>query len=196
MSDEQPSERSVKSTLPGPLGVIDNLLARIESFMLAAGVLLMAINTVTNVITRFGFGVSLQTTEEINRILIVLITFAGIGYAARHGRHIRMSAIYDALPTQVRRWLMVAMSAITGTVVLLLALWSLEYIGTNYQSGRVLPVTRVPIWMMYVWVPIGLTVTGIQYWLTAIKNITTTDGNVYLSTAVTDDYEEDEVGGL
>ncbi len=196
MSEEQPSERSVKSTLPGPLGVIDNLLARIESTLLAVGVLLMAINTVTNVITRFGFGVSLQTTEEINRILIVLITFAGIGYAARHGRHIRMSAIYDALPAEARRWLMVAMSAITGTVVLLLALWSVEYIVTNYESGRVLPVTRVPIWTMYVWVPIGLTVTGVQYWLTAIKNITTKDGNVYLSTAVTDDYEEDEVGGL
>lgn len=196
MSDEQPSERSVKSTLPGPLGAIDNLLARIESTLLALGVLLMAINTVTNVITRFGFGVSLQTTEEINRILIVLITFAGIGYAARHGRHIRMSAIYDALPTKARRWLMVFMSAVTGTVVLLLALWSFEYIVTNYQSGRVLPVTGVPIWIMYVWVPIGLIVTGVQYWLTAIKNITTTDGNVYLSTAVTDDYEEDDVGGL
>lgn len=189
---EQPSERSVKSTLPGPLGVIDNLLARIEAGVLAIGVLLMALNTSLNVITRFGFNTSLQTTEEINRILIVLITFAGIGYAARHGRHIRMSAIYDALPPAGRRILMIVIAVVTGTLMLMLCYWSIGYILDNYRSGRVLPVLSIPIWIIYIWVPIGLFVTGVQYWLTAIKNITTRDGYVYLSTAVTDDYDEDE----
>jgi C4-dicarboxylate transporter, DctQ subunit len=42
-------------------------------------------------------------SEELNSILIILITFAGISYAARHGRHIRMSAIYDALPPKGRK---------------------------------------------------------------------------------------------
>ncbi|MCB1313831.1 MAG: TRAP transporter small permease, partial [Sedimentitalea sp.] len=70
--------------------------------MLAAGVLLMAANTVANVIGRVFFE-SLYFSEELNRILIILITFAGISYAARHGRHIRMSAIYDTLPPKPRK---------------------------------------------------------------------------------------------
>lgn len=86
------------SELPGLLGKIDNLISKVEAFMLAAGVLLMALNTCINVVARFGFGQGLFFAGEINRILIILITFAGIGYAARQGRHIRMSAIYDSLP--------------------------------------------------------------------------------------------------
>ncbi len=44
------------SELPGLLGKLDTLICKIESFMLAAGVLLMALNTCVNVIARFGFG--------------------------------------------------------------------------------------------------------------------------------------------
>jgi C4-dicarboxylate transporter, DctQ subunit len=66
--------------------------------MLAAGVLLMAANTVANVVGRFALGSSIHFSEELNRDPDRLITFAGISYAARHGRHIRMSAIFDTLP--------------------------------------------------------------------------------------------------
>src|SRR6056297_3758203 len=85
-----------RSTLPGILGGIDNMIAKIEAVLLAVGVLLMAANTIANVVGRFVFQNSLFFSEELNRILIIMITFAGISYAARHGRHIRMSVIYDA----------------------------------------------------------------------------------------------------
>lgn len=92
-----------ESGLPGFLGTIDEIIAKVEAFMLAVGVILMAINTCVNVIARYVFGEGLFFSGEINRILIILITFAGIGYAARHGRHIRMSAIYDAIPVKGRK---------------------------------------------------------------------------------------------
>ena len=96
MTDSGDSIDRHESSLPGVLGVIDTTISRIESFFLATGVLLMALNTVANVVGRFAFQQSIFFSEELNRILIILITFAGISYAARHGRHIRMSAIYDA----------------------------------------------------------------------------------------------------
>ncbi len=189
MSDS-PSQES-QSALPGVLGYVDNFLAKAESLILALGVLLMALNTMANVVSRFTLGESLHFSEEVNRILIVMITFAGIGYAARHGRHIRMSAIYDALPLSARRVLMIIIAAITGTVMFMLCYWSVGYVMGNFRTGRVLPTLGYPIWFIYIWVPIGLAVTGIQYWLTAIKNLTAKD-EVYLSTAVTDGYDEEE----
>ena len=187
MSELPPQGR--RSTLPGFLGTIDDWLASAESIILALGVLLMAINTVANVLSRFILGESLHFSEEVNRILIVMITFAGVGYAARHGRHIRMSAIFDALPKPARRVLMIIMAFITGAVMFALAYWSIGYIQSNFRTGRVLPTLGYPIWFIYIWVPIGLTVTGIQYWLTAIKNFTSDE--VYLSTAVQDGYDEE-----
>lgn len=179
-----------KSGLPGFLGVIDALISRIESFLLAAGVLLMAANTVSNVVGRFVFQHSIFFTEELNRILIVLITFAGVGYAARHGRHIRMSAIYDTLPATSRKVLMIIISIVTSVAMFALCYFSVSYIGKVATSGRVLPALQIPVWWIYVWVPVGFFVTGSQYLLTAIKNVIEKD--VYLSTVVLEGYEETE----
>jgi len=180
----------VESTLPGPLGLLDAAIAKIEAVMLAAGVLLMAANTVANVVGRFVFQSSIYFTEELNSILIVLITFAGISYAARHGRHIRMSAIFDALPVPARRVMMVLIAAITAIFMFALCYYSVGYIVTLAGQGRVLPALQIPVWVTYLWVPVGFFMTGVQYALTAVKNVT--DRDVWLSTLVLEGYRDDE----
>ena len=180
-----------ESSLPGVLGVIDTTISRIESFFLATGVLLMALNTVSNVVGRFVFQQSLFFSEELNRILIILITFAGISYAARHGRHIRMSAIYDALPGKARKSLMIGIALITAIFMFGLCYYATTYIITQASRGRVLPALQIPVWITLVWVPIGFFMTGVQYTLTAVKNLSSRD--IYLSTSVLEGYEEDEL---
>lgn len=187
MSDED-SEKHYRSGLPGFLGTLDTAISRLEAVILAMGVLLMALNTVTNVIGRFVFGESIFFSGELNRILIIMITFAGIGYAARHGRHIRMSAIYDLLPTGARRVLMITIALVTALVMFFLCYYSVIYVLDLYSKGRILPALSIPIYLIYLWVPVGFLITGIQYLLTAIKNLTSPD--VYLSTGVTDGYED------
>ena len=187
---EEEAEKNYRSGLPGFLGVIDTFISKLEAAILAVGVLLMALNTVTNVIARFVFGNSIMFSGELNRILIIMITFAGIGYAARHGRHIRMSAIYDALPVGGRKVLMIFIALFTSVVMFFLFYYSLVYIVDMYSKGRVLPSLQLPIWIIYIWVPLGFLITGIQYLLTAIKNFTSRD--VYLSTGVVDGYKDTE----
>jgi len=187
---EEEAEKNYRSGLPGFLGVIDTFISKLEAAILAVGVLLMALNTVTNVIARFVFGNSIMFSGELNRILIIMITFAGIGYAARHGRHIRMSAIYDALPVGGRKLLMIFIALFTSVVMFFLFYYSLVYIVDMYSKGRVLPSLQLPIWIIYIWVPLGFLITGIQYLLTAIKNFTSRD--VYLSTGVVDGYKDTE----
>ncbi|MDR9433740.1 MAG: TRAP transporter small permease [Spiribacter sp.] len=190
MNEDELAEKNYRSGLPGILGVIDTFISRLEALILGLGVLLMAVNTVANVVMRFGFGESLFFSGEINRILIIMITFAGIGYAARHGRHIRMSAIYDAFPVMGRKVLMIIMSLVTSAAMFFLLYYSIEYILSLQSRGRVLPALGLPIWWIYLWVPIGLGITGIQYLLTAVKNLREKD--VYLSTAMVDGYSDTE----
>lgn len=189
MNDEA-AEKNYRSGLPGFLGIIDTGISRFEAFILGIGVLLMAINTVANVIGRFVFGQSIFFSGEINRILIILITFAGIGYAARHGRHIRMSAIYDAFPVVGRKAIMIVIAVVTAITMFFLCYYSIGFITTMQSRGRVLPALNLPIWWIYIWVPVGFGITGIQYLLTAVKNITGKD--VYLSTAMIDGYSDTE----
>ena len=186
---DQPTPHDESSSLPGFLGVIDIAIAKIEAVMLAVGVLLMAANTIANVVGRFVFQSSIYFSAELNRILIILITFAGISYAARHGRHIRMSAIFDTLPPRLKKGLMVIIALVTAFFMLGLAWYSFTYILTQAGRGRVLPALQIPVWWTLVWVPIGFLMTGLQYLLTAIKNMIEDD--VYLSTSVQEGYEEE-----
>lgn len=188
---DKPDRNEHESGLPGVLGIIDSVLSRFESFALAAGVLLMATNTIANVIGRFVFQHSIFFTGELNRIIIVLITFAGIGYAARHGRHIRMSAIYDTLPPVGRKGLMILIALVTSVAMYALCYFSIVYIVNLAHHGRILPALQIPVWWIYIWAPIGFFVTGTQYLLTAIKNVIEKD--VYLSTNVLEGYEETEI---
>jgi len=68
--------------------------------------------------------------------------------------------------------------------------YSVVYIHGMYSKGRVLPSLGMPIWIIYLWVPLGFFITGVQYLLTAIKNMTSRD--VWLSTGVVDGYKDTE----
>ncbi|WP_211098156.1 TRAP transporter small permease [Acuticoccus yangtzensis] len=179
------------SALPGPLGLVDLAIAKVESVFLALGVLLMALNTVANVVSRYILGDSIYFSEELNQILIILITFAGISYAARHGRHIRMSAIYDQLPPPARKWLMVVIALVTAAFMFGLCYFAFTYLQAQMSRGRVLPALQIPVWWTIVWLPLGFFMTGVQYLLTAIKNIIEPD--IYLSTSTLEGYGSDEI---
>ena len=176
------------SGLPGFLGVIDVAIARIEAILLAIGVLLMALNTMANVVMRYVLGQSLFFSEELNQALIILITFAGISYAARHGRHIRMSAIFDALPPKPRKALMVLIAAVTAAAMFLLTWYSVEYVMNQASRGRLLPALQIPVWYIIVWAPLGFFLTGLQYSLTALKNLLQKD--IWLSTSTLEGYDD------
>jgi TRAP-type C4-dicarboxylate transport system permease small subunit len=176
----------------GILDIIDHAIARLEEVIMAVGIIMMAVNTIANVISRFVFNHSIIFAEELNSIFILLVTFAGIGYAARHGRHIRMSAIYDAMPYKVRKILMIIITAVTAGFMLFLSWYSVEYILNLYSKGRIYPALGIPIYISYLWVPVGFGVTGIQYALTCLKNMR--EKKIYLSTNLAEhDAQEVEV---
>lgn len=186
VTDDDIDDSQYISGLPGFLGVMDMGIARVEAILLAAGVLLMALNTVINVIGRYAFGESVFFSGEVNQAMIILITFAGISYAARHGRHIRMTAFFDALPPAPRKALMVGISLVTAAAMFLLTWYAVDYVTTQATRGRVLPALRIPVWWIIVWAPLGFFLTGLQYGLTAIKNLIHPE--IWLSTSTKEGY--------
>ena len=185
--DDEIDDASYISELPGFLGVVDGTIARIEAVLLAAGVLLMALNTVANIVGRL-IGRTIFFSEELNQALIILITFAGISYAARHGRHIRMSAFFDAMPFRPRKLLMVLIAAATAAMMFLLTWYSMVDVLEQAGRGRLLPALKIPQWWIIVWAPLGFFLTGLQYALTAIKNLI--DKDIWLSTSTLEGYDD------
>ncbi|MGB0902251.1 TRAP transporter small permease [Halocynthiibacter sp.] len=176
----------------GFLGKIDAAIGRVEIWILSWGVILMAVNTIANVFGRYVFNQSIYFSEELNEFLIIIVTFMGLGYATRKGIHIRMSAIYDALPPKIRKGLMVVIAATTSVMMAILAWYAFEYVQKVASRGRITPALQLPLYLTYIWVVIGLAMASFQYLLTAIRNLNFAEEEIYVSYLEVDSYEDPE----
>ena len=174
---------------------LSRLVTRLEEASLAGGILGIASLTIANVVGRVVFGQSLAFAEELSRFLIVFVTFLGIGYAAGRGRHIRMTALYDALPRRPRKALRIVITATTSALLFGLAWLGVRYcLGTMRALGSVSPVLQVPLWIVYLSAPLGFALGGVQYALALVKNLVEED--VYLSFEVKDGTLEGPADGI
>nr|WP_223155142.1 TRAP transporter small permease [Alkalibacillus aidingensis] len=147
-------------------------------------ILVIAIMICGNVISREVFGPSIWFHAEVARFAVVIATFMGISYAARKGRHISMSAIYDTVPWKVRKAMAIFIPCVTSIALFYLSYVSYEYVLTVYESGRTTASLEVPLWWMYMFIPIGFFTGAIQFLRNTIVNIVNKE--VYIGTDVLD----------
>lgn len=159
---------------------LDNLLMKVEEIILSYSILIIAIMVVGNVINRSIFGSSWSFSEEISRFSVILATFMGIGYAARKGRHINMSAFFDLAPYPIKKALSIIIPFVTSIVLFVLTYYSYIYLMSVYASGRITPALEVPVWIMILFVPVGLFLGGLQFLRNMWINLRNKD--VYLAT--------------
>lgn len=184
------ASRGPTRALLGAFDWLDRRIEAAERAVLAWSVIAMAGLSIANVIGRNLLGRSLAFAEELAQILVILVTFLGIGYGVRHARHIRMSAIYDQLAGGPRKALLTVTHLGTGLLLLVLAWYAGHYVAGTWDAGSVTPALRIPWFAVYVWVPLGLAVGGVQYLLGAVRNLTTS--GIHASFQREEAYEDPE----
>lgn len=150
---------------------INTFIEYIEKLILSLGMLSLAVITVGNAISRRAFNRSWSFGEEASLFILVIVTFMGISYAARKGRHIRMTAFFDQLGVKQQRFLMIFITLITSAVLFYLAYHSYNFTLRMHSLGRVTSALQVPYYLVVMWVPIGLGLGGLQYFFAMIRNI-------------------------
>ena len=175
---------------------IDQGLERIEKFVMSWSIIALSVISIANVVSRTLFDWGFTFIEEVSQFIVIMVTFLEVGYAVRNARHIRMSAFYDLFNEKVRKVLIIIISAITSAVLFYLTFYSVKYVMNTARIGVVTPIIRFPLWLVYIWVPIGLFVGGVHYALTIFKNLRSP--GVYLSIEKEDAYEDEdfEVTGI
>ena len=172
----------------GFLEKINDWIRTFEEYILAYGILIMGGLTIVNVFARNFFNHSLSFATEINEFLIVLVTFLGTSYAARNGRHIRMSAFHDIANPKIQKVLTYIVTFGTAAFMYLMTYLASDYVIGIFQQQKMSPVLRVPLGWIWMFVPIGLLMTAIHYTLAFIKNIIEDD--VWVSFEEKSEYED------
>jgi TRAP-type C4-dicarboxylate transport system permease small subunit len=166
---------------------LSRCLTVVEETVLAGGILCLATLTVLNVLARTFLGYSLAAAEEISQFALIAVTFVGLSYAAAQGRHIRMTAFYDAVPKPGRKHLRLGICVFTAALLLYLDVYAVSYVLTVKALGSVSPVLQAPLWTVYLAAPFGLSLAALQYCLAAWRNLRSKD-EIYLAYGVPDVY--------
>jgi TRAP-type C4-dicarboxylate transport system permease small subunit len=112
------------------------------------GIAAMALVSVANVISRNTLGSSLQFATDVTQLLLVVVTFMGIGIGARNARHIRVSAIHDLLPEAAQKGLLIVVGFGTSALLFLLSFYGWAYAQSVQRTCRILPeaIGSLPLW--------------------------------------------------
>lgn len=128
--------------------------ARPERWLASLALVIIALISLGNVVTRYITGGSLAFTEELSVFLLVVLTFAGAAVALRRNGHIRIGMLERALPARARR-LLVLFQGLCGVAVLGLIAWfGARLAWQEYQWETLSPGLGLPQWWYIVWLPL------------------------------------------
>jgi len=147
------------------LKAVDNALEKVEAGLLSITTILISVMLVSNAISRYFFNKSWAFTEEIGGIGIVILTFMGLGYAARQGMHIEMSGLYDLLPTNIQRILGIFINLISAIVLVYFTYLGILFVQHLHNISQVTTILRIPIYLTMLFVPIGFLLASIRYFI-------------------------------
>lgn len=157
---------------------IDHIWEEIEKGILSITTILMSFMLVGNAISRYFFNKSWAFTEEVGKMGIIVLTFMGLGYAARKKMHIEMSGFFDMMPFKMQRIVGMSVHFISSVVLFYCMYLALQYVQHLHTLGQVSTILRVPLYITMSVVPLGFFLAGIRYLVDFIIGFKKKDSNL------------------
>ena len=138
------------------------MLTRIEEVIscLCMGVMVVVIGM--QVFNRYALGSSLVWSEELGRFLFIWAVWVGCSLAMRSDRHLRVTALSEFSGPRMRFLLDVFAQLTTLIFCGFAIVWGMQMILFLMRTGQEAPALEIPIYWVYLALPIGLTLMAIR----------------------------------
>jgi TRAP-type C4-dicarboxylate transport system permease small subunit len=124
------------------------------------------------VVSRYCFEYTPVWSEELSRFLIVWSIFIGVAIGVRKNQHIGVDAIIRFLPHKLKLASEVLLNLIGVVVIAILIYSSFEFIGHTMEYEQLSPAMRIPMYIPYIAMPVGLSLSIIHFIHNIIKLFT------------------------
>ncbi len=144
-------------------------IEKFEKFVACASVSVMAILVFVNVIARFIFNSPLAVADEMSCYLFVLMSFMGTAIAARRKAHLGLTIVTDKLSPSAARKVQVLMYLIAAVFCLLIVIFGIEMVMSQYTLGQETATMQWPEWIYGLFVPVGAAFALLAFLSVAVK---------------------------
>ena len=160
---------------------------------IVVGFLLLAATIVlfTNVVLRYVFNASFRWAEEAIRYACVWITLIGSSICVRRGSHVNIDLLAQVVPPKLAKIIMALGQFLAALFTAFCAYYGYHMFMFVARTGQVSAAMLMPMWIVYISVPIGCFLMTIRF-IAAGVNFLRTE-TIVLSTTVerTEDGEID-----
>ncbi|WVM92906.1 TRAP transporter small permease [Halopseudomonas pachastrellae] len=170
------------------LGAVDRVTEWVEKIILGSSVLFLAGLLIVHVLGRQLFGNGVTGQVELTQISLVIMTFSG---ARLRCARARATSACPPSPTKLsgtpRKALIIFIALGTAALMFYLAWHAGDYVLSIHDRGRTSSALQIPLWIPYLAAPVGFVLAGIQFVLTAVRNLTSRE--TYRSFSEKDEYD-------
>lgn len=128
---------------------------RFEEGFLIATLVLMVLLIFGQVVGRYVFQSAPSWTEEFARYIHIFQVWIGAGYAVKLREHIKVTAFVNIFNGTARKIMDIASTLIWFVLIVLVAVFGTQLVLATLQYGQVSPATQIPMWVVYLAVPLG-----------------------------------------
>lgn len=133
--------------------------------LFCAALVVLTINVFFRRIPQFP---ALDWAEEFMRYCSVWITFVGMSLCAEDDLHVGVDIVYQMSPTLLKKVLKIICMLAACAFCAVFTYASGKYVMMALGFGTTSPVMRVPMWIIYMAMPVGAALSTIQYFLKVV----------------------------
>ncbi|OON87996.1 hypothetical protein BXO88_02150 [Oribacterium sp. C9] len=131
---------------------LSETLDKVMEYIIFVMLLLMVIITGAQIVCRMFFQ-SLQWSEEATRYLLIWCSMLGAGCVYKHGGHIAVTVLQDAVPAGVKRGMQLLVHALCFVLCVAVVFYGVKYFGK--QGTQLSPSLRWPMRFIYLGIDFG-----------------------------------------
>ncbi len=131
---------------------LSEVLDKVMEYVIFVMLLLMVIITGAQIVCRMFFQ-SLQWSEEATRYLLIWSSMLGAGCVYKHGGHIAVTVLQDAVPSGIRNGMKLLVHALCFVLCVAVVFYGVKYFGK--QGTQLSPSLRWPMRYIYLGIDFG-----------------------------------------
>lgn len=153
--------------------VLDKILTYFENTLVVTGLLSVTFVLFINVVLRYIFKAGLVWAEEYARYAIIWIVMAGSGAAVRENMHMSITAIIDVTKGKTFHFIINMFVLVVATAFSIFLVYAgIRLTSSMIANNQVSPALEIPLWWIYISIPIGGALMTIRYIQSFFKQVT------------------------
>lgn len=156
--------------------IVQRYFEKLEVFLLRfsqLALLAMMLLTSLDAISRYFFSYSITGAYEITeRYLMVILVFFSMSYVLKVDGHIRLDILFERFSPKIQSGLNVGFNLLIAIFVFFMGYESLFMTINAFKNNLIMSgLIDFPLWLSYVWIPIGSFVLLIRLVLSIILTL-------------------------